>query len=102
MGTNEPPLVILVWHSILDVFEIVIGRKIEFVGGRYVVVHKLRAILNYTKALVRVVLLARLDVDKVLLDVLSLQVQLLLLLQFLLVKLIVSVHSGFRFAQLFK
>ena len=58
MRTDEPPFIILVGHGILNVLQVVIGRQIELIRRRDIVVNKLRSILNKTESLVRVILLA--------------------------------------------
>ena len=55
---NEPPLIILAWHRILDILQVVIGRQIQIIRRRDVVVHQLRAILDNPESLIRIVGLA--------------------------------------------
>ena len=69
MGTDEPIPIVFVRQGVLDVLQVVVRRQVELITGRDVIMHKLCAIFNHTEALIRVVLLARLDVDEVLLDV---------------------------------
>ena len=84
-------LVVLTRQVILDVLQVVVRWQVELVTGRDHVIQKLRVVfLDYTKALVRVELLARLDVDEVLLDVGLLSLQRFLLLQLLLKLLILA------------
>ena len=84
-------LVVLARQVILDVLKVVVRWQVELVAGRDHVIQKLRVVfLDYTKALVRVELLARLDIDEVLLDVGLLSLQRFLLFQLLLKLLILT------------
>ena len=84
-------LVVLARQVILDVLQVVVRWQVELVTGRDHVIQKLRVVfLDHTKALVRVELLARLDIDEVLLDVGLLSLQRFLLLQLLLKLLILA------------
>ena len=87
MGTDEPPFVVLIRHGILDVLQVVIRWQVKLICGRDVVINELSAILDNTKSLVGIILLARLYVDEVLFDILCLLVQLLLLFKLLLISL---------------
>ena len=69
MGTDEPIPIVFVRQGVLDVLQVVVRRQVELITGRDVIMNKLCTIFNHTEALIRVVLLARLDVDEVLLDV---------------------------------
>ena len=93
MRADEPLFVVLVWQGVLDVLQVVVGRQIELITRRDVVMHKLCAILNHTKPLVGIVLLARLDVNKVLLNVVLRGLELLLLFQLFLQLFIFAVHA---------
>ena len=54
---------------VLHVLQVVVGRQIQRVRGRDVIIDKLVTVLNNTKALIGIILLARFYVDEVLLDV---------------------------------
>ena len=92
MRANEP-LFVLHTHLILNVLEIVIWRQIQFIAGRDIVMHELCSVLDQTESLIRVVLLASLTVNKVLLDVGGPVGQLFLLLVDLLLLFIITYHS---------
>ena len=93
VGTDEPPPVVFVRKRVLDVLQVVVRWQVELITGRDVIMHKLCAIFNHTEALIRVVLLARLDVDEVLLDVVLHSFQLLLLFHLFLQLLVVTVDA---------
>ena len=69
MRPDEPLLGILLGQVVLHIFQVVVGRQVHFVGGRDVVVYELGTILDDTESLVRIVLLARVYINEVLLDV---------------------------------
>ena len=102
MWPNVPLAFILVWHRILNVLQVVVGWQVQVVRRGDVVIDKLVTILDHSKSLVGVVLLARLDVYEVLLDVLGLLSKGSLFFKLLLQFLFVAEHSRLRFAQLFQ
>ena len=102
MRSDEPLLLVLVRQSILDVLEIVVRWQVELVARRNVVVNELGAVRDHTEALVWIILLATLDVNKVLLDVVLLRLQLLFLFKVFLKLLIFAFDARLRFSQLSK
>ena len=94
MGSNKPLLVVFVvlsWQIVLDVLQIVVRREIQIIAGGDHVVKQLRVIvIDHTKALIRVKLLASLYVNEVLLDVGLLGFQLFLLFKLLLVLFVIT------------
>ena len=102
MCSDEPSPLILVWQCFLYVLQVVVGWQVQVVRRGDVVIDKLVTILDHSKSLVGVVLLARLDVYEVLLDVLGLLSKGSLFFKLLLQFLFVAEHSRLRFAQLFQ
>ena len=93
MWSNKPLLFLaLTWQRVLDVLEIVIWWKVKVIARRNVVVNQLCSILDNTKSFVRVILLARLDIDKMLLYVILRRIKHLLLLYLILLVCIVTIY----------
>ena len=86
----DEPLLVLNPHAILHILEVIIGRQVQLVASRDVVVHKLRSVLDQSKPFVWVILLSCFDIDEVLLDIGSLQGQFLLLLIYLLLCFVIA------------
>ena len=82
MRSDEPLLLVLRRHGVLDVFQVVVRGQVESIRCRYVVVDELVPVFDQTESFVRVVLLPCFDVDEVLFDVVRLSFELLLLLDF--------------------
>ena len=106
MGSNKPLLVVFIvlsWQIVLDVLQIVVRREIQIIAGGDHVIQQLRVIvIDHTKALIRVKLLASLYVNEVLLDVGLLGFQLLLLFKLLLVLFVITHHPRFHSGQICK
>lgn len=86
----DEPLLVLNTHAILNILEVIVGRQVQLVACRDVVVHELRSVLDQSKPFVWVILLSCFDVDEVLLDISSLQGQFLLLLIYLLLCFVIA------------
>ena len=68
---SDEPLLVVNAHAILNILEVVVGRQVQLVARRDVVMHELGAILYQSETFVWVILLSGLDINKVLLDVSS-------------------------------
>ena len=71
MMRSDEPLLVVNAHAILNILEVVVGRQVQLVARRDVVMHELGAILYQSETFVWVILLSGLDINKVLLDVSS-------------------------------
>ena len=72
MGSDKPLLGLFSsWEVVLNILEVVVGRQVQLVARRDVVMHELGAILYQSETFVWVILLSGLDIYKVLLDVSS-------------------------------
>ena len=68
---SDEPLLVVNAHAILNILEVVVGRQVQLVARRDVVMHELGAILYQSETFVWVILLSGLDINKVLFDVSS-------------------------------
>ena len=68
---SDEPLLVVNAHAILNILEVVVGRQVQLVARRDVVMHELGAILYQSETFVWVILLSSLDINKVLFDVSS-------------------------------
>ena len=98
MRSNEPLLLVFDWHLILNVLQVVIRRQIEIIRSCDIVIDKLSVIFDQTEALIRIILLARFNIDEMLLDILGLLHHLLLFFKLFIQFLFISDDARFSLA----
>ena len=97
MRPDEPLLVVLARHWVLHVLQVIVRRQINVVTCRDIVIDELSSIFNHTKSLVRIILLASLNINEVLLDVLGLISQLFFFFLFFVIGFFISHYPWLRF-----